>query len=303
MTYGPQPQTNEIFLDHIAHWLAHADAAQLALQQLGFTTTPFSEQRQTDADGNIVPAGSGNYCVMLERGYLEFLVPLADTVIGRELKAGIERYVGVHIAAFACAQASDQHAFMQKLGFHQRPLAKLSREVLDQHDTLAVAQFDVARPRPGVIAEGRVQFLTHHTPELLWQPRYVHHANGAQALTGLTFAVSDLAEAVARYQRILQRAGVQISGGHVFALEHGALTLLDYEAAVSRFGSALVPSAPSMVNYQLECDCAKAFVKYVEPHAEVHAYGPNAFLVTLPAALGASIIITKKGLSAYGLMK
>ena len=299
---GNQPSAQQIFLDHIGHWLPAKDAAKAALEALGFTITPFSEQRQNDADGNLIPAGSGNYCVMLEQGYLEFLIALADTPIGRELNSGISRYVGVHIAAFACADATHQHAYMQKLGFNQRPLAKLSREVLDREDISATARFDVARPQTGTIAEGRVQFLTHHTPELIWQPRYVEHANGALALSGLSFAVTNLDEAVQRYSRILQQAGEPLHGAHVFSLDQGALTLFDYSRACELFADAPLPQAPSMISYQLQCRSLKTFIQQVENSAAVTLFGQHAIRVDLPSALGSTLLVTEQAVPSVELL-
>ena len=45
------PAGDEIFLDHIAHFVADADAAAQALAQAGFTTTPQSIQVNPDTGG------------------------------------------------------------------------------------------------------------------------------------------------------------------------------------------------------------------------------------------------------------
>ena len=42
------------------------------------------------------------------------------------------------------------------------------------------------------MAEGRIQMLTHRTEHAVWQPRWLVHANGAQALLSVTIAVADL---------------------------------------------------------------------------------------------------------------
>lgn len=46
-------------------------------------------------------------------------------------------------------------------------------------------RFTVARPEVGCLPEGRVQFLAHHTPDALWQHRWLEHPNTARALTGV----------------------------------------------------------------------------------------------------------------------
>ena len=87
------PRAGKLSLDHVAHFVPDIDAASTAFQALGFTLTPFSAQMHRLEDGGpLVPAGAGNRCVMLERGYIECLTPTADTVIADQLNAAIARY-------------------------------------------------------------------------------------------------------------------------------------------------------------------------------------------------------------------
>jgi len=78
------PAGDEIFLDHVAHFVADADAASRALAQAGFTTTPPSIQVNPDAHGGPPqPTGTGNVTAMLDRGYIEFLFKTADTPLAQ----------------------------------------------------------------------------------------------------------------------------------------------------------------------------------------------------------------------------
>src|SRR5512145_2046033 len=89
------PAAGKLVLDHVAHFVPHVDAASGALEKLGFTPTPFSQQsHRPEPGGPPTPAGAGNRCVMLRRGYLEFLTPIADTPIANQLRTAINRYVG-----------------------------------------------------------------------------------------------------------------------------------------------------------------------------------------------------------------
>src|SRR5215469_1291336 len=93
------PATGQLFIDHVAHFVPDSAAATQALGQLGFTVTPFSAQsHRPTPDAPLTPAGTGNVCVMLRRGYLEFLTPTADTPMAGQLRQAIARYVGIHLA-------------------------------------------------------------------------------------------------------------------------------------------------------------------------------------------------------------
>ncbi len=104
------PLPGEIFLDHVGHFVRDADAARRALARAGFTPTPLSVHVDpAPAAGAPRPTGTGNVTAMLARGYIEVLFKTADTALGRELEAGLARYRGVHLAAFAVADAAAAH--------------------------------------------------------------------------------------------------------------------------------------------------------------------------------------------------
>src|SRR5262245_55045123 len=84
------PQGDEIFLDHVGHFVRDPQAASRALTRAGFAPTPVSVQ--TGVDGK--PTGTGNVTAMLDRGYIEVLFKTADTEIGREFDASLTMHSG-----------------------------------------------------------------------------------------------------------------------------------------------------------------------------------------------------------------
>src|SRR5436309_12107666 len=107
------PIGDEIFLDHIGHFVVDCEAAEGALMRVGFAPTPVSIG--TNADGS--PTGTGNVTAMLDRGYIEILFKTADTPLGREFSSALDRYTGVHLVAFAVADAAGAHRWLAKQGF------------------------------------------------------------------------------------------------------------------------------------------------------------------------------------------
>src|SRR5262245_49767223 len=103
------PILEEIFLDHVAHFVRHPQSASRALTRAGFAPTPVSIQVVPDPDGAPRPTGTGNVTAMFARGYIEVLFKTADTPLGRELEMARASYPGVHLAAFAAADAAAAH--------------------------------------------------------------------------------------------------------------------------------------------------------------------------------------------------
>jgi hypothetical protein len=243
MTSAPsstlQPSDDEIFLDHIAHFVPEVKAAHLALLRAGFTPTPISIQRNEES-GESRLSGTGNVCAMLEDGYIEVLFKTAETPLARELDQALTRYSGVHLIAFAVDDAEAAQAHLMKALFDVRPAVDLRRKV-ETEEAAAEASFTVVRVEPGEMAEGRIQYLTHHTPGLLWQKRWLTHGNGSQGLIDVVIAVADVVEAAGRYERFLGHASKRTAFGRAFALERGALQLTDTANMAALFPSAPVP--------------------------------------------------------------
>lgn len=247
-----QPATGDaIRLDHSGHFVADAEAARAELEALGFTVTPFSAQVQPDAaTGEPRLTGTGNICVMLPEGYLELLVHTADTPLGLEFLAALERRAGLHLAAFAVDDAAARHAQLEAAGVAMRPLVHFKREVATETGQ-ETAAFSVARLAAGTMPEGRVQFLVHHNAPALWQPRWTRHGNGAQALSALILSAPDPEEAAARFARCFGRPVEPCGAGLRIALDRGALEILPEAAATALVGAAVEPGRPAFVGLRL----------------------------------------------------
>src|SRR5580704_3368382 len=114
MTEAPQvdrqlPLGEEIFLDHIGHFVRDPQAAARALVRAGFAPTPMSVQTQPDPAGAPRLTGTGNVTAMLSRGYVEMLFKTADTSLGHELDAAMARHAGIHLVALTVADAASAH--------------------------------------------------------------------------------------------------------------------------------------------------------------------------------------------------
>jgi hypothetical protein len=249
-----RPAPGDLVLDHVAHWVPDAPAACAALAALGFTVTPFSAQSTGDPP---VPAGTGNHCVMLEKGYLEFLAPTADTPNAATLRAGIARYVGVHLIAFGTAAPADDHARLAARGFAPLEPVALSR-LIGTQDGERRAHFTVVRTAAGTMEEGRVQFVEQITPEHLWQKRWLGHANGATDLRRVELCVADPAAAVARFARYTGLVPGSRHGAPALATARGELVFRD-PAATRAYLGIEPPCLPWIAGYVLGCaDLAKA---------------------------------------------
>ena len=245
------PLNEEIFLDHVGHFVRDREAASRALARAGFAPTPVSVQTNPGPDGTPQPTGTGNVTAMLRCGYVEALFKTADTPLGREHDAALARHVGVHLVAFAVADAAKQHRRLGEAGFRTRPLVELRRPV-DTATGKSTAAFTVARVEPGEMPEGRVQMLTHHTEDAVWQPRWLSHPNGAAGLTSVMIAVADVNEAAERFARFTGCAASLSPHGQTIGLSRGRIDLVTPTTFAALIPEVPVPALPFIGAYGIE---------------------------------------------------
>lgn len=278
-----------ISVDHIAHFVSDSDAAAADLMRCGFTLTPFSAQsHRTEAGGPLVPAGTGNRCVMLRAGYMEFLTPTHDTSNAQQLRTAMARYIGVHLIAFGTDAPNDDYTRLQREGFTPLPPIALQREAETENGT-ATARFTVVRVPPPVMAEGRIQYCQHHTPQVVWQPRWLDHPNHAVALAGVLVCAADPARTAQRYARF---TGLPVRPtGEVWRLDttRGHLWFMD-AATLHRLWRIDAPTLPWIAGYVIDSDDMRATAARVEGRAV-----GERLCVTPSPALGGVMIFQAAG--------
>jgi len=274
------PLSGELYLDHVAHFVASREEAAAGLTRAGFAPTPISIQ----SDGGKL-TGTGNVTAMMTRGYIEVLFKTADTPLGQELDRGLTQYPGVHLIAFSAADARAENLRLKSAGFRASPIVELRRPVTTETGN-AEAAFTVARVDSGQMAEGRIQILTHHTESAVWQPRWLTHPNGAKGLLDVVVAVSDAGEAAARFVRFTDRGSRASSLGRTIRLERGAVHLTDAATFSSLVPGVPVPGVPFIGAYAIHTDSLIATAQELRSRGNMVEQRGRMLFAQFPKELG-----------------
>lgn len=261
-----------VALDHVG--VVGRDLAGLAghYARLGFTLTP----RALAAGGRIETR-----CVMLRQGYLE-LMALAPGGASATLERMLARHEGAHIIALAIDDAAATQARLARAGIpcsgveqSERPIDAASPDGRQARFALVPVQ-----EQP----EARFNLVRHLTPELLWQERFLAHANHAAALEEVILAVPAPADSAARLSRLAGRPVVPDSaGGYALDLPRGAVRLLPAEAC-----EVLAP--PAIVALTLRTDDANAAItRLLADRALGHRVEDDTVIVPGPLAGGVAL--------------
>jgi hypothetical protein len=291
------PRAGSLNVDHIAHFVPDIEPASEDFERLGFTLTPFSPQsHRLTPGGPLVSAGTGNRCVMLERGYLEFLTATGSSPVADQLRAAMTRYTGVHLVAFGTAAPELDYARLEQHGYTPLPPVALQRPIGTERGE-ELARFTVVRVPPGAMPEGRIQYCQQLTPGLLWQERWLTHRNAAVRLTTVFVCVDDASEAATRYSRFTGLRTHSSARSRWLETERGTLVFVE-PPALERVLGVAAPVLPWIAGYALETQSLAATRSYLEGvSAEVRTLDSQRLLVELPRSLGGILIFQEAGSS------
>jgi catechol 2,3-dioxygenase-like lactoylglutathione lyase family enzyme len=191
-------------IDHTLIGVRDLEAARAVWMRLGFTVTP---------RGRHIGWGTANYCIMLQRGYIELLGILDPTQFTNNLDKFLETREGLMGLAFASDDPTATKARLVAQGLHPDGPKDLKRYL--------------ELPEGDVLPEFRLLFLPkaetpdlsafvccHLTPELIRRPDWLDHANGAWSLAGMTVISARPDEAAAAYRAFFGERSVRpIAGG------------------------------------------------------------------------------------------
>jgi hypothetical protein len=281
------PAPGALNLDHLTYFVPDHDAADKALVRLGFNPTPFSSHVHRDSPGGAArPAGGGNHCVMLRRGYLGFLTPSGDTPLAKSLRDSIKRYVGAHSMLIGAADAETEYERLKAAGFNPHPIAAMERAVgtPDGERPMRTARLAVDSS-----SHGGLQIVQQKTPELLWQQRWLDHRNRAFGLAAALYCVADPAGTAVNYSKLM---GIAVSGGKVprIVTSRGEIVFLAPDT-VRRVLKVDPPADPWIAGPVLECSDTIAPRSLFEMNdIETNDLGHGRFSAALPPALGGIVV-------------
>ena len=207
------PSTGEVFFDHVAWMVRDMDTASDAFEKLGFKLTPYSVHANSHPEtGERMPQGTANRLAMLGTGYIELLCEAGDIMapVVEDLRARLDRYTGVHLLAFSDPDADAAHKRIVKDGFRLQPMVHLRRDVEAADGSDDEVRFSVIRTAFDEIPEGRIQVLTQHTPDLMWQDRYIAKDNGIAGMVDSVICVENPTQSAERMAKLLNQKVVQV---------------------------------------------------------------------------------------------
>jgi len=184
-------------IDHVIIAVNDLERARLTWERLGFTLTP---------RGRHLEKGTGNYCIMFERDYLELMGVVDQSQDTGGLDEFLARGEGPRGLAFATRAGDETAAELARRGLHPTAPRDLTRQ-LELPEGTVLPRFRLVSLPPEE-TPGLMSFICQHrTPELVRRPDWLRHANGVVGIVGIAVLVESTKPLGAAYDKLFP-AGV-----------------------------------------------------------------------------------------------
>lgn len=226
-------------------------------EQLGFVFTPLSLPRIVLGPGQPPkPFGAGNRTAIFEENYLEVL---AHTDLRRwnsttpqqrgpyDLDVPLARYEGLHVMHFGTEDLAGLHDRLIAEGVSCTDIKPFERNVDTPSGPQLMKALAFSFP-PQANPEGLVQIAQHLTPELVLQPRFMRHPNGARLVTESIVCAGEPEQYARKYSRYTGYGYERTNGG--FQVSFGPrsrVTVVTPEQVASVVPGGAAPAVPSLV--------------------------------------------------------
>lgn len=203
-------------IDHTLVGVRDLEAARAAWQKLGFTLTP---------RGRHIGWGTGNYCIMLEQGYIELLGILDPAEFTNNLDKFLAEREGLLSLAFRSGDNDQTAKWLAAGGFTPDGPKDLKRALeLAEGEVLPTFRLLFLPPQetPGL----RAFFCQHLTPDLIRPAGWLVHAIRAVSLKAVITVVERPGDLAPAYGRLFGVDAVSAVDGDSLRVDCGEGELL-----------------------------------------------------------------------------
>jgi Glyoxalase-like domain len=293
------PVTHPDDIDHIDHSvLMTRDLERTAAvyEALGFTLSPLSRHHGSATPGGPrEPMGAGNRCAYFGRSYLELLGVFFDG--SRDpwnVRPLVEAHAGLRGVVLGAGDCDVARARLDGAGVPVSPVLGLQREV-DTPGGVATARFRTVNVAREATPEGEVLVGQQLTPELVYQPRFLTHPNGATGLAAMLLVVADdeLDAHLDRWGRLLGRTAESHGAVHTLRLDDGRIDIAPLTALDALLPGETAPLLPFLAAQTVgvaDLDVARRLV--TAAGFTVHDLDDEDFFVPAAQAAGAALAFT-----------
>jgi hypothetical protein len=290
--------TNDVNILHHLGIISHdMEAAVLQYERLGFIFTPVTVPRiPLQAGANPEPIGVGNRCAIFRNNYLEMLGVVDANrwaSITREqrgpfdLDQPLQRYEGLHVLHLGADDLEPVRSRLHRSGLHPSEIRPFQR-LVDTPDGSRMMRARCLSFPPGSNPEALLQIAQHETPELVLQPRYMQHPNGAISITEVIVCVEDPDRVAEKYGLYSGRPVHRSGALRIVDLGQSRIVIVSPDHLQEILPEHAAPAIPFLAGFTLSSNLEKTKRALRERAIDFQIYGER-ILVRAQDGYGAAV--------------
>jgi hypothetical protein len=264
-------------IDHPVIGVRDMASARATYERLGFIVPPRGSHPQW---------GTGNWCVMFERGYLEIrgaLDPIRAAAEAHGLMQFLGKREGLMGVAFGTVGARISHDQLVASGMKPKPVKPLTRDFELSTGTVPVS-FELCFLEPADVPGLMLVVLCEHrTPERMRRPEWLRHPNGARGIRGLHAVVENAAAVAPAHDRLFGSVTRLAGETRIDFDDGGFISLLEPSAFSRRFPDAPLPPRsewPCLAAISLATESVEATAAWFEAQGIRHELSGSVLVST-----------------------
>lgn len=260
-------------------------------EAMGFMLTPYSPHSGASRPGEpVVPLNSGNRCVMFAHNYLEILASADPSQPAPKISNFLKRHQGAHVICFGSEQVESVDGRLKAQGIVTSDVIPLQREI-DTPEGMRTAKFQRVQFAPDDSPEGYIQAARHLTPQYIYQPRYIAHANACSELSDVILVAADIEHFSEKYRRYLGFAPAVEGDALVYRFALASrLTLVHPDHASALLPGSLLPPLPGIAGVVFRCPDLAAQGRRLERAGFTVATAGRRLVVPAEEASGVAVL-------------
>jgi hypothetical protein len=293
-------------LHHVGIIAADIAAVVSRYELFGFSFTPLSQHRIALTPGSEpVLFGTGNRCAIFRNNYLE-LVGVVDQRRWAHIppqargpfdpEARLALYEGLHIMHFGTDDLERVRARYAAQGIAASDVVRLQREVETEQGPRTMRAQSLHFP-PGANPEALIQIAQHLTPELVLQPRSMHHRNGAETITEAIVCALDSGALAAKYAAYTGHDAERRDAHWVVDLGASRVVVVDPQDLETILPDAIPPVLPWLAGFTVAVARLDPARRVLEDAAVPFREHDGRLIVAPRDACGSAVLFETAGAS------
>ncbi len=222
-------------IDHVIVGVRDLEAARRSFAHLGFVISP---------RGRHVGWATANYCIMFAKDYVELLGIVDPTQFTNNLDQFLATREGLMSLAYAAEDVAAVTDDLRGRGIPADGPKDLKRD-LELPDGTVQPAFKLTH-LPTAVSPVAPSFVCQHLSRpMVWQDRWLAHANGARGILSVTGVAADPGDAAVAYAELFGPAAVSAGRGCVDIDVGGAILRLTTPGGLNR----LYPGLPGLSDH------------------------------------------------------